>query len=77
MKGSGDFMPLDNTDEIDTGKPPPVLHTAHSSFLKMSENNWTRCRKNPASYSKLQKIQLREDLKILICFFCKKTQTDR
>lgn len=32
IKSSGDFLPLDSTGEIDIGKLPPVLHTAHSSF---------------------------------------------
>lgn len=36
-KSSGDFLPLDSTGEIDTGKLPPVLHTAHSSFLNVTE----------------------------------------
>lgn len=34
MKSGGDFLPLDSTGEIDIGKLPPALPTAHSSFLK-------------------------------------------
>lgn len=34
VKSNGDFMPLDSTSEIDTGKPSSVLRPAQIHFLK-------------------------------------------